>query len=203
MTFFSGFNQMTKYFVKIEEIKDCQTERKIEETLNLTNNLDFLEKIKKKEIEFIHRINKLNIELEHTNTGKIKCIGHQHRTIKVYRECSKKNEFMPVSGYAYFIDPISDTFDDNLNVLFEMFPEKMNKQIDPKTRYQNYKSFYEKILKIESSVNQKKQKYENILHIIRTTNNIQDSDFDEKSADENDNNGSDENGHASDGPIRR
>ena len=194
MTSFAGFNNMREYFMEMEKPPPRSRSNRSMEMIELAEKesleriglaeKESLERIGLAEIEFMKTSRNMNIKLEFANTGKIQCAGHFHRTINAYRGCAKKNEFVPMPTHAYFVDVLSDTFDKNQNILMDMFPEKMKKNIIANDRYTTYKLFYKKVLLMESIVAKKKEKYQNILHSLQRILSIDESEFSDDPVDD-------------------
>lgn len=125
-------------------------------------------KLKQQERDLIKLIESKLITHELTNTGKIQCDSHTHRTTNAYQQCvNKKNKYQVPVELVYFSDIDDPRFEKKIKFLFSMFPTTMKKNMPINERYQRYKNLYEKLLTIEPLYNEIKAYYENALKILK------------------------------------
>lgn len=190
MDHFNGFTHMNQYFIDINSNKEDKESldlerKKLDEYKELIDDTKrkMLKKIKHKGAELLCKITDTKKDVELENTKKIKCNGHEHKSLKTYNECTKKiyEDIDTSAEFAYFFDINDPTFDLMIESLFDMFPE---------TSEQTY---LDKILKIKELALEKEKMYKLLINGTNTeTDNEESDNLDKKESDEADEVESDE-----------
>jgi hypothetical protein len=188
---FNGFTHMKQYFInkeskKKENQESLDSERKIldeyKELLDETKK-QMMKKIKQKGAELLSKITDTKKDVELETTKKIKCNGHDHKSLKTYKECAKKiyEEIDTSADFAYFFSTDDPSFNLMIESLFNMFP-KTNDQI-----------YLDKILKIKELVLEKEEMYNKLINSANTESDDNNLENDESGNDESEDDESEDN----------